>query len=321
MLNRRHLRIKVLQALYAAIQSENTDVFEGQRDLTKNLEKIYDLAVYQMSVLLEVQDYAEQRIEEAKKKHFPSQEDLNPNTRFIDNSFLKQLRENKDFQVRMEDLAINWVNEPEMIRKIYMNLAKSEFYQEYMSRDQVNYKGEKEFVLRFFQEIVLPHESLHALFAEKNIHWVDDYNLASELVYLIFNSYKSVWDENKALPSLYKDESQTTGYSQDKEFAKLLFKTVIENSDKYNELIKPNIKNWEIERLATIDKILIQMALAEILEMPTIPVKVSMNEYIELSKYFSTQKSKVFINGLLDKLVVELKEKGEIKKQGRGLMN
>ncbi len=320
MLNRRHIRIKVLQALYAAIQSDDLDVFEGQRQLIQKLDKIYDLAIYQMSVLLEIRDIAEYRMEEGKKKNLPTEEDKNPNPRFVENTFLLQLSENKDLKKKMNDLAINWVNESEMIRNIYHNLLESDLYKEYMNADQVNYKIDKEFVLSFFQEIVLPYESLHSLFAEKNLHWADDYNLASELVYLIISGYKVSWGENKMLPPLFKDENSTSGSSQDKEFAKQLFKTVIDKSDEYEELIKPKIKNWEIDRLATIDKILIKMALVEVLEMPTIPIKVSMNEYIELSKYFSTQKSKVFINGLLDKTIAELQEQGKITKEGRGLI-
>ncbi len=245
MLNRRHIRIKVLQALYAAIQSDDLDVFEGQRQLIQKLDKIYDLAIYQMSVLLEIRDIAEYRMEEGKKKNLPTEEDKNPNPRFVENTFLLQLSENKDLKKKMNALAINWVNESEMIRNIYHNLLESDLYKEYMNAAQVNYKVDKEFVLSFFQEVVLPHESLHSLFAEKNLHWADDYNLSSELVYLIISAYKVSWSENKMLPPLFKDENSTSGRSQDREFAKQLFKTVIDKSDEYEELIKPKIKNWE----------------------------------------------------------------------------
>ncbi|OYT16119.1 MAG: transcription antitermination factor NusB [Bacteroidetes bacterium 4572_77] len=321
MLNRRHIRIKVLQALYAAIQSESLDVFEGQRQLVQKLDKIYDLTIYQMSVLLEIHSFAKQRLEDNKKKHYPTEEDKNPNTRFIDNAFLLQLGKNKDLLVKADRLAINWVNETELIRNIYDAIINSDIYKKYMQEDEVQYKNDKDLVISVFQNIILPNESLHSLFAEKNLHWADDYNLASELVFLIISAFKISWEENHLLPPLYKDESKTSGRSQDKEFAKDLFKLTLENNEKYDEFIIPNIKNWEIDRLATIDKILIKMALSEVLEMPTIPIKVSMNEYIELSKYFSTQKSKVFINGLLDKIIAQLKEAGQIKKQGRGLVN
>lgn len=320
MLNRRHIRIKVLQALYAAIQSENTDIFNGQKQLMQKLDKVYDLTIYQLSMLLEVQDFAENRIEEAKKKNYPTQEELNPNTRFIDNSFLLQLKENINYNKKCEALAINWVNEPVMVRKIFLNLEESDFYKSYMDLSETPYKADKEFVQQFLMDVVIPHESLHSLFAEKNLHWADDYNLSAEVALMLISAYKIGWSEHKELPPLFKDDGGIT-QSQDRVFAKQLFKSVLENGEKYDELMKPKIKNWEMDRLATIDKILIQMALAEVIEMPTIPVKVSLNEYIELSKYFSTPKSKVFINGILDNVVADLKAKGTINKQGRGLVN
>ncbi len=320
MLNRRHIRIKVLQALYAAIQSDQTDVYNGQKKLMGKFDKLYDLAIYQLSFMLEVRDFSENRLEEAKKKHFPTEENKNPNTRFINNPVLLQLRDNADYNRRQDNLAVNWSTEPEMIRKVFMNLQDAGFYNEYLELKESNYKQDKEFVLRFFEEIVLPHESLHSLFAEKNLEWTDDYNLAAEVVMMIVANYKQGWTEDKTLPPLFKDDKEE-GRSQDRTFAKDLFKEVLDKQFEYDELIKPNIKNWEIDRLAAIDKILIKMALSEILEMPTIPVKVSMNEYIDLSKYFSTPKSKVFINGILDHIIAELKEQGKIKKIGRGLVN
>ena len=319
MLNRRHIRIKVLQALYAAIQSDETDIVIGQKKLMTKLDKIYDLTIYQLSVLLEVREFAEKHIEEAKLKNFPTPEELNPSPYFIENAFLIQLGENTDFLKKADVLAINWVTEPEMIRKMYFNLLESDFYKEYISKPQANYKQDKDFVKELFTEIIIPTESLHSLFSEKDLNWADDYNLSAEVSLMIISTYKIGWSENKPLPPLFKDDGNTTT-SQDREFAKNLFKTVLVNNDRFEEIIKPKVKNWDMDRLATIDKILIKMALAEILEMPTIPVKVSLNEYIELSKYFSTPKSKVFINGILDKVVADLKDKGDINKQGRGLM-
>lgn len=319
MLNRRHIRIKVLQALYAAIQSDETDVYNGQKKLMEKFDKIFDLAIYQISFFEEIRDFAENRIEEAKKKNYPTQEDLNPNTRFIDNRLLIQISDNRDYQKRYDDLAINWSTEPDMIRKVYFKMLESELYQDYMADDESSFKLDKEFAIDVFESVILPHENLYAFFEEKNINWADDYNLAAEVVMMIFGAYKPGWDENRKLPTLFKDDLEEV--SQDRAFAKELFKLVIDEREKYDELIKPKIKNWEMDRLATIDKILIEMALAEVLNMPTIPVKVSLNEYIEMSKYFSTPKSKVFINGILDHIIADLKTEGKINKQGRGLVN
>lgn len=321
MLNRRHIRIKVLQALYAAIQSDQTDdVLNGQKKLMEKFDKIYDLAIFQISFMLEVRDFAELRIEEAKKKHYPTEQELNPNTKFIDNAIFLQLAANKYYQNKAASLAVNWSTEPEMIRKVFLNLSELDFYKEYMSTLDSNYKLDKDFAINFFEDVILPHESLHALFAEMNLSWADDYNLSAVVVMMIMSSYKSGWDENRPLPPLFKDD-QDGGGSQDRTFAKDLYKIVLEKRSEFDELIKPKVKNWEMDRLATIDLILIQMALAEVLEMPTIPIKVSMNEYIDLSKYFSTPKSKVFINGILDHIIADLKTEGKINKQGRGLVN
>ena len=319
MLNRRHIRIKVLQALYASIQSDDTDVYNGQKRLMEKFDKIYDLAIYQISFLQEIRDFAENRIEEAKKKHFPSEEDKNPNTRFINNSILLQINENIDYQKNVERLAINWSTEPEMVRNVYLNMLETETYKDYIASKEPSYKADKDFVIEIFEEVVLPYESLHSLFAEMNLHWADDYNLAAEVVMMLFGSYKVGWEKNRKLAPLFKDDGDEN--SQDRDFAKLLFRMVLVNRESLNELIKPKIQNWEMDRLAAIDRILLEMALAEVLYMPTIPVKVSLNEYIELSKYFSTPKSKIFINGILDNLIADLKSKEEIKKQGRGLIN
>jgi N utilization substance protein B len=319
MLNRRHIRIKVLQALYAAIQSDETNVHLGQKKLIDKFDKIYDLAIYQISFFQEIKEFAENRIEEAKKKNFPTEEELNPNTRFINNRLLNQISDNRDYQSRYEDLAINWSTEPDMIRNVFFKLVDSELYQNYMNDAESTFKLDKEFAIDAFESIILPHEGLHGFFEEKNLHWADDYNLASEVVMMIFAAYKPGWDDHRMLPTLFKDDREEV--SQDREFAKELFRLVLHNREEYDELIKPKVKNWEMDRLATIDRILIEMALAEVMNMPTIPVKVSLNEYIEMSKYFSTPKSKVFINGILDHIVADLKTEGKIKKQGRGLVN
>lgn len=320
MLNRRHIRIKVLQALYAAIQSEQTDIYLGQKQLMEKFDKIYDLAIYQLSFILELRDFAENRIEEAKLKHLPTEEDLNPNTKFLNNLLLHQIAENKDYKRRANALAINWSTEPDMIRNVYLNVTASEFYKEYVAVPQSTYKHDKEFLLGIFEEIILPHESLHALFAEKNLHWEDDYNLSAEVVMMILASYKEKWEADRAFPPLFKDD-ESDELSQDRAFARDLYKIVLSKRAEYDELIKPKITNWEIDRLAAIDRILIHMTLAEVLEMPIIPIKVSMNEYIDLSKYFSTPKSKQFINGILDHIIADLKSEGKINKLGRGLVD
>lgn len=320
MINRRHLRIKVLQALYATHQSGYMDVYEGKKALMKRLERLYDLTIWQMSFMIELRQFAEQYAEEARNKHIPTKEDLNPNTKFIDNVLLKQWEVNKELQDRIEAEKISWHTETSMIRKLFLQLKTEDFFIDYMQLPFNSYKADKDIVQQIFELLVMPHESLHAFFAEKDISWADDFNLSAELLIIMITEFKKSWDENKPLPRLFKDESEYNPKGQDRAFALDLYGLCVSNASNYDEMIKPKVNNWEMDRIAAIDRLLIHMSLTEIIYMPTIPLKVSLNEYIELSKYFSTPKSKVFINGLLDKLIKELKANNVIKKEGRGLV-
>ncbi|MBN2237141.1 MAG: transcription antitermination factor NusB [Bacteroidales bacterium] len=319
MLNRRHIRIKVLQALYAYSLEKENDPYKGEKQLLKHFGKMYDLFVYQLSLLVEIKDFAEERMLEAKKKFYPSTEELNPNQKFINNAFLVQLAENKDLAKQTDAIHVNWKSELELVRKIYNQIRESEIYQSYMDEKETSYKADKLLVETLFEQVIIANETLHFYFEEINLNWTDDYYLVAQLVLMTISSYKQSWSATKPLPSLFKDEADEEG-SQDITFAKKLFAKTIQYEKEYMELIKPKIVNWEIDRVAMMDLLILRMALVELVEMPSIPVKVTMNEYIEISKYFSTPKSKIFINGILDNLIIELKTSGKIKKAGRGLV-
>jgi len=319
MLSRRHIRIKVLQALYAYHQVEDTNPINGEKQLIKHFDKVYDLYVYQLSLLVEIKRFAEERMLEAKKKFYPSQEELNPNEKFIRNALLDQLSQNTDLEKKADKLHVNWKLESELVRKLFTQIRDSELYASYMADADNSYKADKHIVERLFEEVIIPNENLHFYFEEINLNWTDDYYLVGQLVLMTLGNYKMSWSENKPLPPLFKDELDADG-SQDLAFGKQLFKLAIRNSESYLELIKPKIMNWEMDRVALMDTLILKMALVELIEMPSIPIKVTMNEYIEISKYFSTPKSKIFINGILDSLIIELKESGRIKKTGRGLV-
>lgn len=319
MLSRRHIRIKVLQALYAYTQVDSGNPIAGEKQLMKHFEKVYDLFIYQLSFLVEIRAYAEERMNEAKKKFYPSKEELNPNEKFIHNAFLLKLAENKDLEKKADTLHINWKSEKELILKLYNQIHETETYKEYLAEPESDFKSDKLIIERLFEEVLIPNESLHYYFEEIDLNWTDDYFLVAQLVLMTISSYKSSWTENKPLPTLFKDELDEDG-GQDLIFGRDLFKKVIRNSDKFMEIIKPKMVNWEIDRVALMDLLILKMALVELTEMPSIPIKVTMNEYIEISKYFSTPKSKIFINGILDNLILELKISGKLVKTGRGLM-
>lgn len=319
MLNRRHIRIKVLQALYAYNQTGNTNPIQGEKQLLKHFEKVYDLFIYQISLLVEIRAFAEERMTEAKKKYYPTEEELNPIEKFIRNPLLVQLAENKDLEKKADALHINWKSEKELVLKLYNQIRETEIYKEYLASDDAGYKAEKRVVEKLFEQVLIPSEALHFYFEDINLNWTDDYFLVAQLVLMTLSSYKVSWNENRALPTLFKDELDMDG-GQDLIFARDLFKKTIKHSDEFLEIIKPKIVNWEIDRVALMDILILKMALVELTEMPSIPVKVTMNEFIEISKYFSTPKSKIFINGILDNLIIELKASGRIKKAGRGLL-
>jgi N utilization substance protein B len=319
MLSRRHIRIKVLQALYAYTQLGNNNPDLGEKLLLRQFDKVYDLFVYQLSLLVEIRNFAEEWMSEAKKKYYPTQEEVNPNEKFIRNSLIMQLASNKDLEKKIEALHINWKPENELIRKLYIQIRDSEVYKKYMDSNESNYKEEKVFVEQIFEEVIIPNENLLFFFEEMNLNWTDDYYLVEQLVLMTLSAYKQNWVSTKPLPPLFKDELDEES-GQDLLFAKNIFKSTIKNSASYQELIKPKIMNWEIDRVALMDMLILKMALVELIEMPSIPIKVTMNEYIEISKYFSTPKSKIFINGILDSLIVDLRANGTIKKAGRGLV-
>lgn len=318
MLSRRHIRIKVLQALYAYTQTDNGNPILGEKQLLKHFEKVYDLFIYQLSLLVEIRAFAEERMDEAKKKYYPTKEELNPIEKFIRNPFLMQLANNKDLE-KADALHINWKEEIELIRKLYNQIRETETYTKYLTEKETSYKADKLVIEKLFEEVLVPNENLHFYFEDLNLNWTDDYYLVAQLVLMTLSSYKVSWNENRPLPTLFKDELDDDG-GQDLIFARELFKKTIYHSDEFLDLIKPKIVNWEIDRVALMDMLILKMALVELTEMNSIPVKVTMNEYIEISKYFSTPKSKIFINGILDNLILELKTSGKIKKTGRGLV-
>jgi N utilization substance protein B len=319
MLSRRHLRIKVLQALYAFFQSTNDRIDAGEKDLFKSINKIYELYIYQLSLLIEIVSFASRRIDENKKKFFPTEDDLNPNIRFISNKVIRQIEDNKDYVRYYDAYKINWKEEEQMIRKLYVEIRDSADYKEYMQNPKNGYEEDKDILSKILKKHVLRSENLHSFFEEKNIHWSDDFFTANMLAIKTVKHYKKSFDKSYRLPTLFKvnelDENE-----EDREFVKILFRKTIVHSDEYGELIKGKVKNWEMERIAVMDVLLIKMALVELMEIPSIPIKVTLNEYIELAKMYSTPKSKIFVNGILDKLIVDLKASDRIKKSGRGLL-
>jgi len=315
MLNRRHLRIKVLQALYAYYQSEEDSFRKAEKELTNAVDRIYDLYLYLMLIFPELKAIAEHRIEENKKKIIPSEEDLNPNLKFVNNQIIALIEENSKLRMASEEHKVNWVGDEhqEMFKKMLLHIRESETFFEHMNNGETGFEADKAFILDLFRIEVANYPLLHDFFEERSIQWLDDIDLSCSMV---LKTLKLVEEGQKIeIMDLYKDPVDEQDFIRE-----LLRKTI--SMDKENEaLIDDLTKNWELERIAKMDVILMKMAITEFQIFETIPTKVTLNEYIEISKFYSTPKSNGFINGILDKAIDRLMKENKIEKVGRGLTN
>lgn len=315
MLNRRHLRIKVLQALYAYYQSEEDSFRKAEKELTNAVDRIYDLYLYLLLIFPELRAIAEHRIEENKKKIIPSEEDLNPNMKFVNNQLITMIEENSKLRMASEERKVNWVGDEhqEMFKKMLLHIRDSETFFEHMNNGETGFEADKTFIMDLFRVEVANYPLLHDFFEERSIQWLDDIDLSCSMV---LKTLKLVEEGQKIeVMDLYKDPVDEQDFIRE-----LLRKTI--SMDKENEaLIDDLTQNWELERIAKMDVILMKMAITEFQIFETIPTKVTLNEYIEISKFYSTPKSNGFINGILDKAIDRLTKENKIEKVGRGLTN
>ncbi|MGE5395532.1 MAG: transcription antitermination factor NusB [Candidatus Saccharibacteria bacterium] len=313
MISRRIIRIKVLQILYAFFTTPETSINNTEKELFFSLQKTYDLYHYLMALVIDIQKFAEERIDLGMKKHRPTSEDLAPNTKFIDNHLIKQLKENIQLNKYITVSKLTWNDEEDMIRRIYMKMIEQDFYKEYMQTPGRNYTDDRKVVEDIFKYLILDNEDIESLLEEQSIYWNDDMDFVVSMILKTFKKFKETSNESQSLLPMFKDD-------EDHQFAKDLYRKVVVNHNDNVKLIKQHTVNWDIERIAYIDNLILELALCEFLYFPSIPTKVTMNEYIELSKYYSTEKSRNFINGILDKALKDLKKENKILKAGRGLI-
>ena len=313
MISRRQLRIKALQSLYAYYKTGREDMGRSEKELHFNIEKAYELYHYLLLLVIDVILYAESRIELARNKRIPTPEDLNPITRFIDNRLIDQLRNNEQLLRYVDQHKLNWANYPELIKEVYSKLVESEEYIAYMSVEEGSYAEDKKIISYIYTHVVFPSEMLSSIMEEQSIFWNDDLEFITSMIIKTIKKFKGEDDSGKPLMVLYKNE-------EDRDYVVNLYRQTIIHREEYLEYIKHNTRNWDLERIAFMDILIMQMAIAELIGFPSIPTKVSLNEYLEISKFYSTSKSSVFINGVLDKVVYQLKEEKKIVKMGRGLI-
>jgi len=318
MLYRRHLRIKVLQALYTWYTTGSDDLTNGEKLLLQSVNKLYELFIYQLSFLVEVKRFAEMRMEENKSKFYPTEDDLDPNMKFVNNKVIKLLEENLDFQRKESAYKINWADETDIVRKFYGNLKNKDLYAQYMSDKRSSFELDKKLFVKIVDQLLPGFDLLKSFYEEKSVYFTDGYDLVILLLIKYFDTVEPDFTENTALPGIFKPSVREN--DEDQDFLKELYRKTILQDAETTEIIKAKTINWEYDRIPLMDIILLKMAIVELKEMETVPVKVTLNEYIELARYFSSAKSKTFVNGVLDKLIREFKEAGKIKKVGRGLI-
>lgn len=313
MLSRRHLRIKLLQSLYAFIQSEESDVAKGEQALMKSINAVYDLYIMLLDLIVEIKNAEEQLLVERRNKYLPSKEDLNPKRNFVDNRVIALFECSSQFQREKSDRKISWIENDDLPKKIKNLIKEKTFYKEYMELKSPSFEDDQKFVMKAFKKVIADNDLLYDYLEELNVHWGDDLYFACSFMVNTIKKADEESDSSFSLIPLYKDEKD------DRDFLVTLFRRTILNNNELEKTIQSKAKNWELDRIAVMDMLLMKMAITEIKEVRSVPVKVSLNEYIELAKAYSTPKSKVFINGILDKLIFELKAQGEINKNERGL--
>ncbi|MGE4586425.1 MAG: transcription antitermination factor NusB [Mangrovibacterium sp.] len=313
MISRRIIRIKVLQVLYAYYTSPEKSINNAEKELFFSIQKTYDLYHFILQLPVEIANHAESLMELRKKKHFPTEEDLHPNLRFVNNPLVGQLRINRSLNKYLDQSKLGWQDEPELIKKLYRTMTETDFYREYMTAPKPNYAEERKFLELLFGEIILQSEDMDLLLEEKSIYWNDDLDFVVSMIIKTIRKFRERSGAEQFLLPFFKDE-------EDREFAKNLFRKSILNHDELRKIVEQHTMNWDVERIAFIDNLILELAIAEFLHFPSIPSKVTLNEYIELSKYYSTQKSRNFINGILDKTLKALKQENRVIKAGRGLI-
>lgn len=311
MLSRRLLRIKVIKALFAHLKSGADNMMASEKNLMASVDKAYDLYNLMLTLPVEIARYAEHRQELAQQKKLPTYEDLNPNTKFVDNSVIRIIANTDAVNDYTAARKLNWSLYPELIRTLYAQLTESDYYKSYMQRSERSFADDRQLVEDFFKSLQ-ECEALDTVLEEMSILWDDDLGYILMMILRTLSNLRPTHTELKVAPKFKSEE--------DPQFVKTLFEKTLVNFGEYQRYIEKFTANWDIERIVFMDNLIIGTAMAELLNFPSIPVKVTLDEYIEISKYYSTPGSSVFINGVLDKIVESLTAEGRIKKAGRGLI-
>lgn len=314
MLTRRHIRVKVMQCIYALIQSKDDSLEKQEKFLKVSIENMYVLYLLVLSLLAELHRLAEKHLQHAPKKYLATEEDKYPDpAKFVKNQLLAQISGNTTLQNELSNRKLNnWYLNEEYVKILYKEVMSSDIYKEYMGSTKNGYEQDRDMVIQLYKNIIAPNEKIYEYFEDDKLTWVDDFPIVNTYLVKRLKKASATSNDRFFLPSLLKDE-------QDMVYAKDLLTKTLLNDAKWEKEIEGKTPNWDNDRIAEIDSIILKMAICELLNFPSIPEKVTLNEYLEIAKEYSTPKSSIFINGVLDKLAKEYKSTGQLQKIGRGL--
>lgn len=315
MLTRRHIRVKVMQCIYALTQSKDDSLDKQERFLKVSIDNMYTLYLLMLSLFIELHEMAKDQVKLSSKKYLQNASDSYPDKeKFLNNRLLIQISENLFLHDELNRRKLNnWYLNEEYVKIIYREVMESGLYDQYMSNPKTTYEEDKKLIVDIFQKIIAPNEKMYDYFEDDQLTWVDDLPIVNTYLLKLFKKVRIDSAPSYFLPDLLKDK-------EDMDYAKRLLTKTLLNNTKLEKEIEGKTPNWDKDRIADIDAILLKMAICELLNFPSIPEKVTINEFLEIAKEYSTPKSSIFINGILDKLVREYKEEGKLNKLGRGLL-
>ena len=307
MINRVLIRLKIVQIIYAYYQNGGKNLDTAEKELFFSLSKAYDLYNYLLLLMVEVTKQANKKLNAAKNKLIPTKEELFPNTKFVENRFIAQLEVNKQLLDFAGNQKKTWENEADFVKSLCEQIMESDIYKEYMASETSSYEEDREVCSKIYKKIIFNNAELDQVLEDQSLYWNDDKEIVDTFVLKTIKRFEEKNGAKQELLPEFKDD-------EDQDFARRLFRRAILNSDYYRHLISENTKNWDLDRVAFMDVIIMQIALAEVLSFPNIPVSVSLNEYVEIAKLYSTPKSGGFINGTLDGIVNQLKKENKLTK-------
>ena len=307
MINRVLIRLKIVQIIYAYYQNGGKNLDTAEKELFFSLSKAYDLYNYLLLLMVGVTKQANKKLNAAKNKLIPTKEELFPNTKFVENRFIAQLEVNKQLLDFAGNQKKTWENEADFVKSLCEQIMESDIYKEYMASETSSYEEDREVWRKIYKKIIFNNAELDQVLEDQSLYWNDDKEIVDTFVLKTIKRFEEKNGAKQELLPEFKDD-------EDQDFARRLFRRAILNSDYYRHLISENTKNWDLDRVAFMDVIIMQIALAEVLSFPNIPVSVSLNEYVEIAKLYSTPKSGGFINGTLDGIVNQLKKENKLTK-------